>query len=286
MKTVFKTDEIPHLWINQSVEHARNYGNLFFEGPIIYSYGRHFPAAKIFPEKNLVLINSNSYSNTTAGHLRAIEGAIPRGTLKVIHVPNPEGNYIHHHIQNVECFISNMKQAAEKLIRARKKSIYINDFERNREQLNEYVGIFKIKTKIKGLKQWLNAEITGATEILQKERQSAERERKARLQKAIAKFQEELPEWRNGKGGSLKNPLNLAYLRLSADGTEIETTMGARVPVREAKILFDRIYQGKDVKGYQIGYYTVIGINGTLKVGCHEIPRDEINDFATKIGWI
>ena len=61
--------------------------------------------------------------------------------------------------------------------------------------------------------------------------------------------------------------------------------MGANVPVKEAKILYLRIKAGKDVKGFKIGYYTVISINGTLKIGCHNIEKNEMDRLAKMMGW-
>ena len=69
-------------------------------------------------------------------------------------------------------------------------------------------------------------------------------------------------------------------LRLTPDGEKVQTSMGAYVPFREALILLGRIRKGQDVKGFKIGMYTVISIKGTLKIGCHEITREEIEQFC------
>ena len=75
------------------------------------------------------------------------------------------------------------------------------------------------------------------------------------------------------------------YLRYNEAGEEIETSMSASAPAREAKILYERIKAGKDVKGFKIGYYTVISSNGKLKIGCHEIEREEIERIAKLMDW-
>ena len=72
---------------------------------------------------------------------------------------------------------------------------------------------------------------------------------------------------------------------LRIKGDYVETSKGAEVPIREAKILLERIRGGKDVKGFKIGHFTVISLNGVLKVGCHEIPREEIDDFCKRYNW-
>ena len=80
-----------------------------------------------------------------------------------------------------------------------------------------------------------------------------------------------------------KQPLKGYFLRI--EGNEVVTTGGARVPVKEAKILLARIRAGKDIKGFKIGFYTVISINGTLKIGCHEFEKSEIDTFTKFYNW-
>ena len=66
----------------------------------------------------------------------------------------------------------------------------------------------------------------------------------------------------------------------------IITSMGARVEFREGRILFDRIMAGKPVHGHRIGHYTVNSYNGGLKIGCHNISRNEITRFCRSVGWL
>lgn len=90
-KHVFKTDEIPHLWAHQTQSDARNSrNNLYFSGDTIYSYGSHFPIARIVKQqkKTCVLMTTRSYSSTTAGHIHAVRGAIPRDMI-VFNVYHP-----------------------------------------------------------------------------------------------------------------------------------------------------------------------------------------------------
>ena len=74
-------------------------------------------------------------------------------------------------------------------------------------------------------------------------------------------------------------------LRINEAKNEVQTSMGANVPIREGKILWDRIKNGKDIKGFRIGHYTVIGINGTLQIGCHNIEREELVRFTKLNNW-
>lgn len=106
-KHVFDTGEIPHLWAHQTQSEARNANKkLYFEGPTIYSYGSHFPIARIVTRGlqswqsadyktgkrkpvQCVLFTTRTYSVTTAGHVSAVRGAIPPD-MPVFHVHSPE----------------------------------------------------------------------------------------------------------------------------------------------------------------------------------------------------
>lgn len=80
----------------------------------------------------------------------------------------------------------------------------------------------------------------------------------------------------NVKGMDISLDLPYVCLRLSKDRTTIETSKQAYVTVKEAKLLWAMIKTGRDIKGYQIGYYTVISLNDQLKIGCHDIPMSEV----------
>jgi len=70
---------------------------------------------------------------------------------------------------------------------------------------------------------------------------------------------------------------NQDYVRLSIDKERVETSQGVSVDVREARILYNLIVNKKDIVGFKIKDYTVISINGTLKIGCHNINIESMN---------
>jgi hypothetical protein len=39
----------------------------------------------------------------------------------------------------------------------------------------------------------------------------------------------------------------------------------------------------RDIKGHQIDGYTVISINGTLKIGCHDIDMTYVKKIGNKL---
>lgn len=89
-KHVFKDKyEVARAWVNQSVAWGREgkRARIFFEGATIYSYGYHFPIARLIGPKT-ALITTHSYSVTTARHIQAVLHALSRANYKVFYVDN------------------------------------------------------------------------------------------------------------------------------------------------------------------------------------------------------
>lgn len=63
--------EVAHFWANQSKPSAKG-SHFFYEGDTIYSYGYHFPIARLITnpvnKKRAYLYNSGRYSQTTSKH--------------------------------------------------------------------------------------------------------------------------------------------------------------------------------------------------------------------------
>ena len=76
---------------------------------------------------------------------------------------------------------------------------------------------------------------------------------------------------------------NESFIRLSKDGEKVETSKGVKVDAKDAKKLYQLIKAGKDIKGYKIDYYTVISLNGVLKIGCHNINVKNMHEIGEKL---
>lgn len=89
VKEVYSTlSSLCHAWASENVPRGRSGSSMFFEDGIIYSYGRHYEAAKIHTNKKgakLVLMNSEDYSNSTRNHLSEIRAAVKH--IDVLRVP-------------------------------------------------------------------------------------------------------------------------------------------------------------------------------------------------------
>jgi len=81
--------EVAHLWFHERKPSAAG-SHFFFEGDTIYSYGTHFPIARIHQHKKLgkvVIMTTNRYSITTSQHQNHVHSAIDYKACTVIEIP-------------------------------------------------------------------------------------------------------------------------------------------------------------------------------------------------------
>lgn len=106
-------------------------------------------------------------------------------------------------------------------------------------------------------------------------------------QELIEKYSESLPNLSNVGNVSCLNYVGYSYnaptlLRISGD--EIETSRGARVPIRHAKLAWQALKR-REVPAERIGHYKATAIESDcLVIGCHRIPLVEIDRIAGELG--
>ena len=265
MKKVFSnSDETIHIFAQQSQSEGRS-SNIFFEGTKIYSYGHHYLLGE-FIDKNTIVINDKGYSSTTSKHISSLRA----GTKQ----------YRQFYKTNVDIMLvySSVQSLVKKLSKANKKELYTMPILSHYKELNKYLDYTKTKTQISKTKEY---------KYIKKIALSIEKDTPALLEaiklrqikeakKEAIKTAKNLIEFRNHKTNYVRSKFD--YLRLSIDNTYIETSQGVKIAIQEAKILNNLISKGKDINGFKLGYFTVIGIaNNILKVGCHNIELKEIN---------
>lgn len=285
MKKVFNSNsELAHVWANQLQDDGRT-GNMFFEGPVIYSYGYHYEIARYVtaPAGQVVcFINSNGYSNSTAKHTRHVTHAIPSG-IPVFHVPFVRSSYYYGR-SSQSISIENLGGIVDALLVECKNKIY--DQLKARTNYYSFTEAARIYANIEQICELFGIPVPALPEKWNEAEAKAnylrntvvERET-AKQQKAIQKNKELLEKWlRHEFNGQLYDiPV---HLRVSKDGELIETTKGARVPLIEAKKLLVMLRSGADVKGHNIAGFTLI--ENTLdhvQIGCHKISWPVINEL-------
>jgi len=134
----YSNSDVAHNWAHQTEQKCRG-NNVFYEGNTIYSYGYHFPIARIDTEKNIILYTANTYSTTTARHKSIVWEAISH--KDVIVVDNVIAESTADHLLNVKGAIDDIKQLLTKAARARTKGPFHMEQAEARRQCGMPVSI-------------------------------------------------------------------------------------------------------------------------------------------------
>lgn len=309
MKIILRNhQEVAHIWAAQSQEKGRA-GNMFFEGPSIFSYGHHFEIARHVG--NVILFTNRSYSISTAKHKNYTRCAVSHKT--VFTVPSMTD-----HNENVVAYLQDVTHSLSKARRARYSTRHIQTAKNALVEVSAYVKHFREDIKaeliaqVRGYKakSWPKTKELKAMAAEEEEfkagakaraapKRAAEYARSEKILKRREEENEAADKWageietltaeafRNGQSiPRSAQPYDApVLLRLIEDGKTIETSQGAYVPTEQAKSLWLRLQAGDDIKGFEIGGYKVSGLrDGKLVIGCHKIPVCEVARMAKVLG--
>jgi hypothetical protein len=292
MKKVYTSSiEVCHLFAQRTQDEARTSSrNLFFDNKNkIYSYGHHYLLAEFINDET-ILINNSGYSNTTRKHISQITQATRQ--------------YKQHFFKDIclDNVYDRILNASKKLINARKKDFYaleiINAFESFTSFLNEfkkfvnhsYSGYnlvseeaLKLNDNFKEIQSiylqiFENKEsfIEAGRERLKQEKDKA----KQKLKQDLNKFFNYEIDYINSK------QIEEDFLRISEDRQHVETSQRVKISIDEAKKLYYMIENNQDIKGHKISNYTVISLNGVLKIGCHKINVNNVHEIGKQLKTI
>lgn len=269
-----ENSQVAHLWA-QRLGGSKKGGNLYFEGDTIYSYGAHYPAARFYDRgaKSCVLLNERRYSSTTSRHMSHVSRALDYSRLAfTAYVPHVEaGNDSAKHLENLKYIIDQAVLILKKCDKTRKHlTKNFAEFEALRKTVILYGRFFKIK---------LPCDLPVVTDAQRKEfekRIRAEAESLALAkQKAADKEAELLKKWINDplqRGTFFNSPV-----KLRINGDQIETSHGAKVPLKEGIAAAKAFLEGKLVVDGRLGAFTINEVSHEyVKIGCHVIQRAEI----------
>lgn len=308
VRKVWDTDQVAHLWANQSQDEARNkHGNFYFTGDTIYSYGGHFPIARHVTKgkgkraRKYVLFTTRTYSKTTANHIYLTRLSLRNHDDKtVIKCMNP-GVYSDHG-PNLAWYDAEIKENLDKSRTARNNKLYYLSTAKDlAEQANKYCKLFGIKRKFKVIEipqEVIDQHHKLMAKQAEKDREKLEKwelERRERNRISQEKFSEQSAQWMRGELRTYDlaarhiNPVMLRLVRNDAGEPDmVETSHGAFVPYKDAVRLLGLVRSG-----YTIGQVTNRVIGGfplrkitaeSVEIGCHTIPVKEIERLAATLG--
>lgn len=323
-KIVHTNEMVAHLWANQSQATARNpQGNFYFEGDTIYSYGRHFPIARLVKSKskNVVLFTNQSYSVTTRGHINIVQNACYH--LERIRVEHP----LHALKDNLQAVENRFRAAMIEAAGARKgRSTEIRKAKAarilvERNVLAEFTGR-KAKPMPEDFSGAVLKEVAREKARVKAENKKRQAERFDRLDRALKFYgcrdfaafttawkvgQDTPPRWEYTelarisaeRHGGEADPTWPCMLRVNPkNNEELETSLGVTVPLEHAHRIFKvwaRVQGKVPPEGWTpksqtesaIGSFKIdsIDADGTIHAGCHTIRATEVVDFAKRVGW-
>ena len=313
VRVVFNTSEIAHLWAHQKVKEARNrQGTFYFFGDTIFSYGSHFPIAKIVQRKGkkVVLFTVREYSQMTSQHKWMTRDACEHMT--VLMVPCVSAKH-----REVLAYYRDQCNQGISYIRGARTG---NRAKCTVAHVVEQVGMFKRYAKFFDLASTLSLPSDWKDLVAKADRLSVEQDardieiqRKKKLKQeqieALAReeFSKVIVAWERGEFPTSQLPhVGEIYLRLRAKKLKtrlVETSRGAVVSLEFVQGLWGLIQTarsskqsisdievgrgGKDAQSERLNYRVDrIDADGTVHAGCHHIQWPQIERFAKQLGWL
>jgi len=274
---------VAHAWTHQNKDEAKG-SSFYFRGRVIYSYGPHFPIARIVSREgkpDVVLFTSYSYSNTTAKHKNHVSSAIFQPCFTV---PDVTGN---NHAENISYYLDRINEARERALRARSHADFLRDSAITyAEEVQAYVKYFvPILPADIALKYQNIMKLHKTGDLFSKEENAAIQNRINAAREAKLKETKrrnaaaliEVGRWQSGEIDSLPwgNRPQFDYLRINGD--KVETTRGADVPLEAGRIAAALLKAGRLAVGQKIGQYRVSEVKKDhVVIGCHKIENKEI----------
>lgn len=283
-------NEVAHAWANQTGRHRKGF-NVFYEGDTIYSYGHHFPIARLVQSPHagrVVLFTTEGYSVSTAKHKTFTRRAI--GHLTTFDVPNVRANREGEHGANWQAFVERASASIQKAKRARTyKDMHLRHATGAVSDANAYAVAFGLD-RLTVTMETLEPTIADLTRIAREQAErdavavgirnrQAQREQRAAVKPIVrAWLKGENDPYAGGRMHSIPRPL------CRVKGDTVETSWGASVPLLEALALFRLATMvrrsGKPLEfppglgRRMVGDFplTRIGVTGNIVVGCHDIP--------------
>lgn len=276
MRTIFTNSQCVHVWAQQNQDTGKNSNSsIFFTGDTIYSWGNHYPMARI--EDGVVFINSDNYSPSTCRHKSLVYESVRH--LTVFTVPDvtlaTESNYD----WMCEQITSIMKKASK--ARAR-KGAYLRSAGWLIEDAQKYHELF------------LSCDEFNYPEI---DLDSWKVEQEKKVDKAKSKFLEDFKinrvKWISKAHQSMRKASLVPIVLRLHDATNIITSRGAIFPLRDFLLAY-KVIKRLGVNGdvfdpkkhsFKLGSFKIdnVDLEGNITAGCHIVGWDEITDMYFRI---
>lgn len=285
--------QVIHRWAQNNGGSARSSnGNCWFDGPSLYSYRTviarfHMGTGVVGP---VCLITTRKYSVTTTG--RHMPGAYDIAGARVFYVDDVDPA---DHSDNVEKMASEYAATLRSAEKARLHAASWAERARDiRQNAEAYAAAFGLPFDPAAFPETSTAAFQAALRRSEARAAEANRRVEIRRQQDALRAAEEIPAWREHQISTIWNSYAIpTMLRVSRDGTEIETSRGASFPVEHAVRAFmllaklastGRTYQ-RNGHTIHLGHYAIDSFDGqNVVAGCHTVPWSEVVACAGLLG--
>lgn len=287
MKTVFtNSGEVSHIWAHRRQPDARC-RNTFAEGDRYYSYGRHYLIGRHLPEGH-VAINAEENSATTNKHVREARHAVSH--LKVLRVYGPERDGGNRRVTtNV---IDGLLRSAATRVKPELRDRDLNAARKIQDDFNEFVRL--TAPNYPPLAAFnADPEHLAALKVAERAEMKAEHAREKERQRIKAMTDaEKIAAWRAGQTNQIPYGCG-TLLRVNEATGCIDTSHSAHIPTSDAKRLWPAILEVK-AGGIDMPFERPLGLyelrliraDGSIVVGCHDIPWSELEGIAKQLGLL
>lgn len=297
---------ITHIWAhNEDPNRSRRSGNMSFDGMSLYSYGTVI-AVKYPKQKTCLMAGEGIYNSTTtakhksqARYALSIDWTIVTVNIPISDYAPPRGRELESITDLRECHDYMVKQlqslAKAVLVARRGKSqlARMDEFERALSEVNglgHFLGRKPVTQERAGLKMELQESLRAAEKV-QRAKDKVAREAKEAEQRLNE--QEASDKWKRHElsSGYYAN-WEGTYLRLTVDGSKVQTSRGVTITIEEALKAYricayvaslsdfdyaKRLQQIQPVIHTIAGYgFKGISHNGDCTIGCHHLTFSEM----------
>jgi len=140
-----------HAWMygDKSFEGHSPQSRMFAKGDKIYSYGHHFLLAKkeVYDNQVYILLNSNTFSNTTSKHQSLLSRAIPSNYIR-IYVKDPSQTprvLIQRSISKIKEYLSKIPKATSR------KLFYLNQANYERSNISKLIYLYPQECSVENM---------------------------------------------------------------------------------------------------------------------------------------
>jgi len=284
MKKVFsKPEDVAHLWANRHQDEARTpTSNFYFNGDIIYSYGSHFPIARIM-EDGTVMFTLDTYSNTTAKHISVVRSACSfRKKVYCYKINTYKDVSGWDHKSNFDIWQRHIEDNLKSLARARKPEKYIGAIENLQEEIKKYADYFGIEISLELQELYKDLTYTGYTKYAKDRAErlavfKKEQEKKRKIDQA-----QKIRLWLTGETSRAYLNGGYDFLRVNAKG-RVETTQMVEIPYEIAKMFHKLVKTNKVKVGDTLLNFSVLEVGKVIKIGCHRFRKTYLVKFGNNL---